>query len=103
MKMVICSIYDKATEAYMRPFTAQTLGQATRMFLDEVNKEGNPINAHPEDYALFHIADFTDNDGLIKSIEVKCLARAHEHQEKPQERIEPITPLIGKKKSGTNY
>ena len=48
MKQIICSIYDTATEAYMRPFTAQTEGQAIRMFEDEALKEGTEINKHPQ-------------------------------------------------------
>ena len=78
MKMVVCSIYDKATEAYMRPFFAATTAQAVRMFIDDVNRPDSESGAHPEDYALFHIANFTDNDGMISPLEPKCLARAHE-------------------------
>lgn len=65
MKHIICSIYDKATQAYMRPFTAQSPGQATRMFIDEALREDSEIGKHPEDYALFIIADFEDNNGAM--------------------------------------
>lgn len=77
MKHVICSVYDSATEAYMRPFTAQTVGQAVRMFEDEVRAEGNPLSAHPEDYSLFQIGTFNDNTAEMENV-VKCLRRAHE-------------------------
>lgn len=83
MKLTICSIYDKATEAYMRPFTAQTRGQATRMFEDLVNTQGHEISNHPEDYALFHVANFSDNSGEMEAIEPVCLARAHELIRRP--------------------
>lgn len=85
MKTIICSIYDKATEAYMRPWTAQTEGQAVRMFEDEVLKEGTPVNAHPEDYALFRMGTFDDNKG-VESEEPVCLRRAHEVHN-------PVTPI----------
>lgn len=78
MKHIICSIYDTATEAYMRPFTAQSSGQAMRMFEDEARRPESEIGKHPEDYALFKIATFDDNRGHIEPIEPICLRRAHE-------------------------
>jgi len=78
VKSVICSVYDKAVEAYMRPFVAQSIGQATRQFADEVNNADSPMHKHPEDYALFHVADWSDHDAKITPIEPKCLMRAHE-------------------------
>lgn len=79
MKLTICAIYDTATEAYMRPFTSQSTGQATRMFLDLVNDETHSISKHPEDYSLFHIADFFDGNAKITEKDpIVCLGRAHE-------------------------
>lgn len=75
--MIICSIYDKATEAYMRPFVAQTAGQATRMFLDELSNPEHPMAKHPEDYSLAQLGTFTDHDGTVVP-NYKMLARAHE-------------------------
>ena len=79
MKHSICAIRDSAIEAYMRPFTAQTPGQAHRLFVDEVRREGSEIGAHPEDYAIYHLADFDDNTGMITPIDPpKCIQRAIE-------------------------
>lgn len=78
MKLTIYSIFDKATEAYMRPWFAQSDGQAIRMFVDEARKPDTEINQHPEDYALFRIGTFVDTKGEITPEEPKCLARAHE-------------------------
>ncbi len=78
MEMVICAIFDKATSAYMRPFPAQTIGQALRQFSDEANREGTPINAHPEDYSLFHLGNFYDNNAKLEPLEPRCVGRAHE-------------------------
>lgn len=81
MKYIVCSIYDTACEAYMRPFMAQTAAQAVRMFEDEANREGSEINAHPEHYALFQIATWTDHDAKYNDNElVECLIRGHEVQ-----------------------
>lgn len=78
MKHIICSIYDTATEAYMRPFTAQSDGQAIRLFEDETLRPESEIGKHPEDYALFRVATFDDNKGHMEPETPKCLRRAHE-------------------------
>lgn len=78
MKHLIVSIFDKATEAYMRPFTAQAEGQAVRMFEDEVLRPESEMHRHPEDYALFKIGKFDDNTGTIEPILPTCLRQAHE-------------------------
>ena len=78
----ICSIYDKATRAYMRPFTAQAQGQAVRMFEDHVRQPDSELGRHPEDYALFEIATFDDNSGEITPCEPFVLRRAHEVEQK---------------------
>lgn len=78
MKLIICSVYDSATEAYMRPWMAQAPAQALRMFQDEAVNPETPIAQHPEDYSLFQIGTFTDHNGEITPMEPVCLARAHE-------------------------
>mgnify|MGYP000624561475 CR=1 FL=1 len=78
MKHIIVSIYDKATEAYMRPWTALTENEAIRSFEDEVRREGSPINKHPDDYTLFMMGEWIDNSGEIRVCEPKSLRRAHE-------------------------
>ena len=69
MKTVIMAVYDKATEAFMRPWNAQSKGQASRMFADEVRREGTDLNTHPEDYTLFHIGNYDDQAGMLEPME----------------------------------
>lgn len=78
MKTIMCSIYDKATEAYMRPFTALSVGQAVRMFEDDTQNTESPINKHPEDYTLFQIGTFNDSNGELETMVPKPLRNAHE-------------------------
>ena len=78
MKMIICSIHDKASDAYMRPFFCQTKGQAIRMFVDLIDDENTDIARHKEDYALFEVGTWNDNTAELMSIEPICLMRAHE-------------------------
>lgn len=80
MKLIIVSLYDKATEAYMRPLFFQSEGQATRELQDQLKNPENPIAKHPEDYSMFRIGTFTDFNGEIHPEEPKCIARCHELQ-----------------------
>lgn len=82
MKHIIVSIYDKATEAYMRPWTALTVNESIRSFEDEVRRQDSPIGRHPEHYTLFQLGTFNDHTGTIDTMEPQPLRRAHEVQEK---------------------
>lgn len=65
MKVKIFSILDAKTGAYMQPFFALAIGQAARMFGDNVNDTTSGMNKHPEDYVLYHIGEFDDNSGEL--------------------------------------
>jgi len=65
MKMLVCTIRDRAAEAYGRPFFLPATGVAIRSFQDEVNRNApdNQIYAHPDDFDLFELGMFDDFDG----------------------------------------
>lgn len=65
MNLELFAVKDRALGAFMRPWVAQTTGQAIRIFQDEINKHGSELNAHPDDYDLWHIGTFNDNSGLL--------------------------------------
>lgn len=74
MKMEIFAVKDRALNAFMRPFFAQTIGQAIRSFSDEINRPGghqvgseNHMNMHPEDYDLWHLGSFNDATGTFSA------------------------------------
>lgn len=67
MKLQIMSIKDRALDAFMRPFYAQTVGQGTRMFEDLINEPGSDLNKHPEDYDLYHLGEWNDHNGLTEN------------------------------------
>lgn len=68
MKLVICSVFDTALNAFGRPIFVHTTNQAVRSFTDEVNNPQSEMNKHPEDYNLHHIGNFHDDTGEIESI-----------------------------------
>lgn len=66
--LIICAVHDRQLDAYMRPFVAQTPGQAIRSFRDETNRAGSEIHSHPEDYQLFKLGDFDEQTGAIYAL-----------------------------------
>ena len=65
MKMLVCTIRDRAAEAYGRPFFLPATGVAIRSFQDEVNRDApdNQVYAHPDDFDLYELGVFDDFDG----------------------------------------
>lgn len=78
MKLNIYTIFDTASGVYMRPFFAQSDGQATRSFSDISNDKSHEIGKHPEDYSLYRIGIFDDNKAAITPEDKECIATALE-------------------------
>jgi len=58
----VMSIRDRAADLFGQPMFFGTIGQAIRAFGDEVKRvhENNNLNKHPDDFDLYHIANFND-------------------------------------------
>lgn len=65
MKHNMYAIYDTAAGMYLRPFTAIADGQAQRGFSDIIMDKDHEFGKHPEDYTLFKVGIFDDNNGEI--------------------------------------
>ena len=65
----IVAVHDRQLDTFMRPFTAQSVGQALRSFKDETNREGSELRAHPEDYALYQLGTFNEQTGQVTSLD----------------------------------
>jgi len=77
MKQEVIAIYDRAADAFGRPFFVAALGQGIRSFQDEVNRaaQDNPMYNHPDDFDLFHLGTWDDHDGKFFNLpEPKQLA-----------------------------
>jgi len=66
--MNVFTVYDSAARKYLEPFFAETVEVACRMFRALVNKEGHQFNRFPEDYTLFHIGSYNDDEGQLSPI-----------------------------------
>lgn len=67
MKHIVFSIYDQASQAYLRPMFVTAPGQAIRAFVDEVNKKDSPLNKYPDQYTLFEIGEFEDTKAKLQA------------------------------------
>ena len=65
MKLVLCSVKDRAADAYGRPMFVPSTGVAIRSFSDEINRQDaeNQLYNHPDDFDLFEFGEFDDNTG----------------------------------------
>ena len=68
----IVSIKDRAAEVFNRPFFVPHRNVAIRDFTDEVNRSAvdNQLNRHPDDFDLYLLGQFDDNQGSFAMEEV---------------------------------
>ena len=67
MKLNICSVKDRAADAYGRPMFVPSIGVAIRSFTDEVNRNDpeNNLHNHPDDFDLYDLGVFDDQTGMF--------------------------------------
>jgi hypothetical protein len=79
--MKVFSIYDSKAEAYLPPFMFQQTGEAIRAFTDAVNDEKSNFCKHAEDYTLFQISEWNEQDGCyMQEQSKKSLGNALEYK-----------------------
>jgi hypothetical protein len=68
MLSIICSVKDRAADAFGRPIFVPSVGLALRGFTDEVNREAddNQMFHHSDDFDLFELGTFEDSTGIIE-------------------------------------
>jgi len=71
MIMIVCSIKDRAADAFDRPFFVPSVGIALRGFQDEVNRQDgdNQVFNHPDDFDLYELGEFDDSTGAFHLLE----------------------------------
>lgn len=72
MKYVVCSVRDRAADAFGAPFYVASVGQALRSFTDAVNNTSDASNVmatHPEDFDLFHLGFFHDQHAQFELLD----------------------------------
>ena len=71
MKLNLCSVKDRAADAYGRPMFVPSTGVAIRSFSDEINRSDadNQLYNHPDDFDLYEFGIFDDNSGTFEIYE----------------------------------
>jgi len=69
MKLKIYAIIDYKVGAFMRPFFAQSNGEALRIWEDSVNDQKSGFFKHPSDYCLYELGAFDPIGGRIDTLE----------------------------------
>ena len=67
MKLTLCTVKDRAADAYGRPMFVPSTGIAIRSFSDEINRQDNDnqMYNHSDDFDLYELGEFDDNTGLF--------------------------------------
>lgn len=64
----IFTVYDAATEAFLQPFFAPTVGAALRIFGEACDDPNHQFVKHAGDYTLFHIGVYDDASAAIDAL-----------------------------------
>lgn len=79
MTSVVCAVRDSAMQAFAQPAFVPSVGVAVRSFSSEVNRKDpqNVLSQHPEDFELWHVADWNEEAGAFSVPEggPRCVAR----------------------------
>lgn len=69
MQLKIYSIRDSKGSVYNQPFFKRTHGEAERDFTELTKDEKSFVNKYPDDYDLYYVGDFDDQEGIITSLQ----------------------------------
>lgn len=70
----IVVVMDRTAQVYGIPYFVMNTGSAVRSFGDEVKRKGtedrpNMLNQHPDDFDLYEIGAYNDEDASISMLE----------------------------------
>ena len=74
MLLKIFTIHDAKAQAYLPPFYLQNVAVAMREFTDACNNPLHNFGKNPQDYTIFILGDFDDQDSLFDLIDKQSLA-----------------------------
>lgn len=63
------SVYDSKARVFSTPFFALTKEVALRIFMEGANDPQLQLCKHAEDFTLFHIGVFDDEQGMLEALE----------------------------------
>lgn len=77
MKKQIFCIYDSKAQAYAQPFFLPNEQVAIRSVQELSNDPTHEFYKHAEDYSLYHIGTYSEEQGKLEPIDPKHIASCH--------------------------
>lgn len=70
-RLRLYAVYDSQVQAYLRPFTAPSDGDAVRAFADQcgANNQDSVFAQHAGDFTLYFVAEFHEASAHIDNVE----------------------------------
>lgn len=89
MLIKVFSVFDVKVAAYAQPFFMRTSGEAVRAFVQSCNDENTQLAKTPEDFSLFELGEFNDQNGLMTSYDhPKVIMKASDARLSVRDRFE---------------
>lgn len=63
--LFVCAVRDRAVDSYGSPVFVVATGQAIRSFSDEINNAESAFAKHPEDYDLYQLGQYSQDEGTL--------------------------------------
>lgn len=73
MKHQIFTVYDSKAEVYTLPFFLSNQQMAQRTFKNWINDPQHTFGRNPEDYTLFHIGEYDDDNATAVQDKIESL------------------------------
>lgn len=67
--MKVFAVKDHKVGIFMKPVFDHHAGSAIRGFEDVVRSGDSPFSRHPNDFTLFELGSFDENNGVFKCLE----------------------------------
>lgn len=97
MNLKAFSILDTKADTFNVPFFMRTTGEAVRAFADLANDPQSNIYRHPDDYRLFHVADFDQELGAFSQLPKPIPLGSAAEFKKPDHQV--VLPFPGTEKA----
>lgn len=65
MKLQVMCVYDSKARAFLLPFYCSQVAVGVRSFVEAANTETHQMCQHPEDFTLFHLGTFDDDNATF--------------------------------------
>ena len=69
MTLEVFSVYDRVAKNFLDPFFAPNAAFAMRTFSNCCKDKSHPFGKNPEDFALFKIGEFGQENGVVSPCE----------------------------------